>query len=590
MRPLHPVRRADRRRPADRAVRARPAAADRDRRRRCRSTPTSPATPCRSARWARSPAPPTGSVRGRSTWCPPERLRALRVGLPAAHRPPARRGHPAAGGQRPAGQRGVELRQGPVGFHLRHPAGPADRPAGPRCQTACSSRRPGRRRSRRRPRGLLAARGRAGVLTGGRLTLEDAYAYAKFARLALATNDIDMRARPHSAEETEFLAASVAGRGVERELRRPGARARGAAGRVRARGRVADRVPAAAQGRARGHPDRLLAGPAGQPWPGPAVRGPAAHGARYRGRRARPPDHGSRPGRRARPPDHRIGRQRSAIAAAEALTQDGAIILAGERLAEVPGALTAADRLARATGARLAWVPRRAGERGAIEAGALPSLLPGGRPVADAQARAEVARYWGVAGLPASPGRDTSQILAATSADIDALRRRPAWTPATWLTRRPPWRRWRQRRFVVSLELRASAVTDRADVVLPVAAVAEKAGTFVNWEGRPGSFGAALEVPGVQSDLHVLGRLADEMDVHLGLPDAAAARRELAALGLLAGRPATRAERAVGTRGTASTCPSPVRARRCWPPGTSFWTPAGCRTGSRSWPERPAPR
>jgi len=49
--------------------------------------------------------------------------------------------------------------------------------------------------------GLLAARGRAGVLTGGRLTFEDAYAYAKFARVALASNDIDMRARPHSAEE-----------------------------------------------------------------------------------------------------------------------------------------------------------------------------------------------------------------------------------------------------------------------------------------------------------------------------------------------------------------------------------------------------
>ena len=85
--------------------------------------------------------------------------------------------------------------------------------------------------------------------------------------------------------------------------------------------------------------------------------------------------------------------------------------------------------------------------------------------------------------------------------------------------------------FVVSLELRPSAVTDRADVVLPVAAVAEKDGTFVNWEGRPGTFGPALQVPGIESDLHVLRRIADEMDVHLGLPDAAAARAELAALG-----------------------------------------------------------
>jgi NADH-quinone oxidoreductase subunit G len=84
--------------------------------------------------------------------------------------------------------------------------------------------------------------------------------------------------------------------------------------------------------------------------------------------------------------------------------------------------------------------------------------------------------------------------------------------------------------FVVSLELRVSAVTDRADVVFPVAAVAEKQGTFVNWEGRPGSFEAALSVPTVRTDLHVLAALADEMDVHLGLPDVESARRELTAL------------------------------------------------------------
>ncbi|MGH3445222.1 MAG: NADH-quinone oxidoreductase subunit G, partial [Nocardioidaceae bacterium] len=65
-------------------------------------------------------------------------------------------------------------------------------------------------------RGLAAARetGGVGVLTGGRLTAEDAYAYSKFARVALDTNDIDFRARPHSAEEADFLAALVAGRGL----------------------------------------------------------------------------------------------------------------------------------------------------------------------------------------------------------------------------------------------------------------------------------------------------------------------------------------------------------------------------------------
>src|SRR5699024_6487737 len=60
--------------------------------------------------------------------------------------------------------------------------------------------------------GLAAARGRAGVLTGGRLTREDAYAYARFARTVLGTNDVDFRARPHSREAAEFLATRVAGR------------------------------------------------------------------------------------------------------------------------------------------------------------------------------------------------------------------------------------------------------------------------------------------------------------------------------------------------------------------------------------------
>ncbi|MGH3750396.1 MAG: molybdopterin-dependent oxidoreductase, partial [Micromonosporaceae bacterium] len=66
-------------------------------------------------------------------------------------------------------------------------------------------------------RGARAGNG-VGVLPGGRLTIEDAYAYSKFARVALRTNDIDFRARPLASpdpaargEEAEFLASSVVG-------------------------------------------------------------------------------------------------------------------------------------------------------------------------------------------------------------------------------------------------------------------------------------------------------------------------------------------------------------------------------------------
>jgi NADH-quinone oxidoreductase subunit G len=366
--------------------------------------------------------------------------------------------------------------------------------------------------------GLAAARGRAGVLTGGRLTLEDAYGYAKFARIALGSNDIDSRARPHSAEETQFLAACVAGRGIDvsyRDLERAPAvllagfepedespivflRLRKA---VRKHGQnVYSLAPLRSHGLAK------LAGVLLPTAPGDE----AAALTRLAG--------GS-------------GLSGPEEVAAAALAADGAVILAGERLAEVPGALSALGRLAAATGARLAWIPRRAGERGAIEAGALPSLLPGGRPVIDPRARAEVARAWGVASLPAEPGRDGTQILAAAAAgELDALVIGGV-DPADLPDERAMLAALEAVPFIVSLELRASAVTDRADVVLPVAAVAEKPGTFVNWEGRPGSFPVALAVPGVEPDHAVLGRVADEMDVHLGLPDADAARLEMAALG-----------------------------------------------------------
>jgi NADH-quinone oxidoreductase subunit G len=365
--------------------------------------------------------------------------------------------------------------------------------------------------------GLAAARGRAGVLTGGRLTVEDAYAYAKFARIALGSNDIDLRARPHSAEEAQFLGAAVAGReigisyadlerapavllaGFEPEDESPIVflRLRKAA----RRGKIAiySLAPYASSGLAKMGGVLLPTVPGAEA----AVLTQLAGGTGQDG----------------------------AEAALRALSADGAVIMAGERLAEVPGALSAVAALAAATGAKLAWVPRRAGERGAIDVGALPGLLPLGRPVWEPGARAEVARAWGVASLPSEPGRDGGQILtAAADGDLDALVIAGV-DPGDLSDEAAALAALEATPFVVSLEVRTSAITDRADVVLPVAAVVEKAGTFVNWEGRPGTFGAVFEVPGVESDLQVLGRIADEMDVHLGLPDAASARRELNGLG-----------------------------------------------------------
>ena len=107
---------------------------------------------------------------------------------------------------------------------------------------------------------LKQAGSSVGVLTGGRLTVEDAYAYAKFARAVLGTNNIDFRARPHSAEEADFLAAAVAGTGRRCQLRRPGDRQLGVAGLLRARGGGRRDLPALAQGQSQARARVLDAG------------------------------------------------------------------------------------------------------------------------------------------------------------------------------------------------------------------------------------------------------------------------------------------------------------------------------------------
>ena len=383
-----------------------------------------------------------------------------------------------------------------------------------------------------------------GVLTGGRLTLEDAYAYAKFTRLALDTNDIDMRARAHSAEEEQFIAARVAGRDIEVSY----ADIEAAPAVLLAGFEPEDESPivflrlrkGARKHRVAVFSVAALASPGLEKVFGTLL--PTVPGAEAATLTALAAGGGS---------DADVTR------AAGLLAQPGALILAGERLAEVPGALAAVSRLADATGARLAWIPRRAGERGAIEAGAMPGLLPIGRWVGDPRARAEVALAWNKASLPATPGRSTGALLAAAAAGELGALVIAGVDPADLPDPQGALRALDRTPFIVSLELRASSVTDRADVVFPVAAVAEKSGTFVNWEGRGGSFAAALSVPGIRTDLYVLGAIADEMDVHLGLPDAAAARAELAALG--AWRGAKPAPPAVLTTPTAAVADGELR-------------------------------
>lgn len=364
-------------------------------------------------------------------------------------------------------------------------------------------------------RSFAQARGDAGVLVGGRSTLEDAYAYGKFARVALATNNIDFRIRAHSAEEAGFLSAHVAGRTLEESVTYQDLESAPAALlvalepeeespiiflRLRKAARfgkttVLSSAPFATRGLKKMGGSLLRTVPGSEA----ALMDSLSHPSSEEG---------------------------------QLLRQPGAVILLGERLSEVAGGFAAAVRLAEATGACLAWVPRRAGDRGAVEAGALPGLLPGGRPVADPAARREVESVWG-ASIPASDGRDAASLLGPGQTTAALL------VGGVELSDLPNPAKARAAieaaGFVVSLEIRHSGVTELADVVFPVAPVAEKPGTFLDWEGRERVFDTALRTTGVMPDQRVLHAIAAEMGIDLGLPDADSARSEIHRLGAWSG-------------------------------------------------------
>ena len=334
-----------------------------------------------------------------------------------------------------------------------------------------------------------------GFLPGGRLSFEDAWAWSKFARTVVGSDSIDMRSRSHSEEERSFLASHVAGSGLgvtysqlesagqvllvglepEDECGALFLRMRKATRKGKLR--VASLAPMTSRGLAK------LSGELLRCAPGTEVEVAA---------------------------EIREGGEFADLAS----RLDGGVILVGERASRTPGLLSEVVRLAQCCKARIQWVPRRAGERGGLEAGLLPGLLPFGRPMSSADARESLA--WGE--IPATRGLDASQMLeAATEGRVKALvvggvDLRDFDDPAA---ARDALDRVD---FLVSLEVRRSEVTDRADVILPVAPPLEKNGTFINWEGRLRPFGQAI-ASRAQTDRLVFDALAREFGADLGLSD-----------------------------------------------------------------------
>jgi NADH-quinone oxidoreductase subunit G len=355
--------------------------------------------------------------------------------------------------------------------------------------------------------GLAAAAGSTAVLVGGRATSEDAYAYSKFARVVLGSDNIDFRARATSNEEAEFLAAYVAGKQLEITY-----------GDVESASQIVlvgcepeDESPILFLRLRKGVKKGVLVHTVG-PLYSLGSEKLSAHWIKAK-----------------------AGSEAQALGGLDSelvnALDSTSIIFVGERAATSPGSLSAVSELGAKTGARIAWVPRRAGERGALEAGALAGLLPGGHPSSDRTARAHVAQAWNVESdsLPSGGLARTEFVTAIASGTFTAVLT-AGIDPGDLPNGNELIAGIESADFVVALENHHSEITQRASVVFPVAVVTEKSGSFMNWEGRSKQFSAAFREALTLSDAGVLSMLASAMGAQLS-GDTRELGKELTALG-----------------------------------------------------------
>jgi NADH-quinone oxidoreductase subunit G len=375
-----------------------------------------------------------------------------------------------------------------------------------------------------------AREGRTAILAGGRLCDEDAFALSKLARTAFRTNDVDFRPPGQSGAGVDVEAAMASGMGVtyrdverasvivavgldsreelpilhlriRKAWRKSGARVFEVGPRRTALSAIATWVPCS--------PDRLPQLGEFLPW-----------------------------------------EEDSGLWAALREAGEDAVILVGPRVAEYPadggpGGADAWSARARETGARFAFLPRRAGDRGALRAGLHPELLPGGRRMAEDSERGPVEAAWGKE-IPEERGRDARAILeAAARGEVDVL----YLVGVDPLTDFPDQDLVRtalgNAPFTVVQDISVGEYAEYAEAVLPAAAFLERDGHFTDWEGRGQRLRPVRPPLGLsRPDWQIFQELSEVMGADMGFGSLDELHEEMGAL--LAPRQVSDPTRATG--------------------------------------------
>lgn len=163
---------------------------------------------------------------------------------------------------------------------------------------------------------------------------------------------------------------------------------------------------------------------------------------------------------------------------------------------------------------------------GVRETGSLCHLLPGTRPVANPQVRAQVEKAWHIpaGSIDPKPGFHTMEMFAKLGAEEDASKPLKGMlvsttNPAQSLPNGHSYWKGMQDGFLVVLDIFPTRTTQLADVILPAAFIYEKGGVYGCSERRSQLTTKCVDPPGeAKPDLWIAAQIAKRMGLEKLIP------------------------------------------------------------------------